>query len=166
MTLFSSNRITAIAAIATGLLLPSSVAQEQTAYYDCRTGCSLDANINGPPVCGKDNLTYLNECFAFCQYVAIAQYGPCEEDGSIADENEVEIEDISLEFLTKIIQELPDRYRLVFNLYVMDDYSHKEIAAMLGINIGTSKSNLSRAKMILKEKIEQNTGNKNIPSIQ
>lgn len=75
---------------------------------------------------------------------------------NIADENEVEIEDISLEFLTKIIQELPDRYRLVFNLYVMDDYSHKEIAAMLGINIGTSKSNLARAKSILKQKIELN----------
>ena len=77
---------------------------------------------------------------------------------NIADQSEVEIEDenVSLEFLTKIIQELPDRYRLVFNLYVMDDYSHKEIAEMLNINIGTSKSNLARAKGILKEKIELN----------
>jgi RNA polymerase sigma-70 factor (ECF subfamily) len=77
---------------------------------------------------------------------------------NIADESEVEIEDenVSLEFLTKIIQQLPDRYRLVFNLYVMDDYSHKEIAEMLNINIGTSKSNLARAKAILKEKIELN----------
>lgn len=77
---------------------------------------------------------------------------------NIADEATVEIDDetISLAFLTKIIQELPDRYRLVFNLYVMDDYSHKEIAEMLNINIGTSKSNLARAKGILKEKIELN----------
>ena len=77
---------------------------------------------------------------------------------NIADQSEVEIENenVSLEFLTKIIQELPDRYRLVFNLYVMDDYSHKEIAEMLNINIGTSKSNLARAKGILKEKIELN----------
>ena len=77
---------------------------------------------------------------------------------NIADQSEFEIEDenVSLEFLTKIIQELPDRYRLVFNLYVMDDYSHKEIAEMLNINIGTSKSNLARAKEILKEKIELN----------
>ena len=76
----------------------------------------------------------------------------------IVDEDEIEIDDdaISIEFLTKIIQELPDRYRLVFNLYVMDDYSHKEIADMLDINIGTSKSNLARAKAILKEKIELN----------
>lgn len=76
----------------------------------------------------------------------------------IPDTDDVEIEDesVSIEFLTKIIQELPDRYRLVFNLYVMDDYSHKEIAEMLGINIGTSKSNLARAKAILKDKIESN----------
>ena len=76
----------------------------------------------------------------------------------IADEEEIEIDDdnISLEFLTKIIQELPDRYRLVFNLYVLDGYSHKEIAEMLEINIGTSKSNLARAKAILKNKIESN----------
>lgn len=76
----------------------------------------------------------------------------------IAFEEEVEIDDenVSLEFLTKIIQELPDRYRIVFNLYVIDDYSHKEIADMLGITIGTSKSNLARAKAILKQKIELN----------
>ncbi len=74
---------------------------------------------------------------------------------NIAEEETVEIDndEISLEFLTQIIQELPDRYRLVFNLYVIDDYSHKEIAEMLSINIGTSKSNLARAKGILKEKI-------------
>ena len=62
-----------------------------------------------------------------------------------------------MEFLLKIIQELPDRYRLIFNLYVVDGYSHKEIAKMLEINEGTSKSNLARAKMILKEKIQNTT---------
>ena len=69
-------------------------------------------------------------------------------------EVEVDEESIPLDFLLKIIQELPDRYRLVFNLYVMDGHSHKEIGKMLDINQGTSKSNLSRARMILKEKIE------------
>ena len=75
---------------------------------------------------------------------------------NIADEEEIDLDDssISLDYLLGIIQQLPDRYRLVFNLYVIDNYSHKEIAAMLNINIGTSKSNLSRARMILKEKIE------------
>ena len=69
----------------------------------------------------------------------------------------IEIEDDSLgmDYLLSIIQELPDRYRLVFNLYALDDYSHKEIAEMLDISTGTSKSNLVRARLILKEKIEQ-----------
>lgn len=75
----------------------------------------------------------------------------------IAEDYEIELDDdeISLDYLLKIIQELPDRYRLVFNLYVIDGYSHAEIAEMLNINIGTSKSNLARGRMILKEKIEQ-----------
>lgn len=63
-------------------------------------------------------------------------------------------EDVSLDYLLSIVQELPDRYRLVFNLYVLDDYSHQEIADLLGISVGTSKSNLARARMILKNKVE------------
>jgi RNA polymerase sigma-70 factor (ECF subfamily) len=69
-------------------------------------------------------------------------------------ELEVDEDNISIDYLLKIIQELPDRYRLVFNLYVLDGYSHKDIAEMLEINIGTSKSNLARARQILKQTIE------------
>lgn len=76
---------------------------------------------------------------------------------------EIESDDISMDYLLAIIQELPDRYRMVFNLYVIDGYSHKEIAEMLSITDGTSKSNLARARMILKEKIEALQGNR-IPS--
>lgn len=76
---------------------------------------------------------------------------------------EIESDDISMDYLLGIIQELPDRYRMVFNLYVIDGYSHKEIAEMLSITDGTSKSNLARARMILKEKIEALQGN-SIPS--
>jgi RNA polymerase sigma-70 factor (ECF subfamily) len=69
-------------------------------------------------------------------------------------ELEVDEDSISIDYLLQIIQELPDRYRLVFNLYVLDGYSHKDIANMLDINIGTSKSNLARARQILKQTIE------------
>jgi len=51
------------------------------------------------------------------------------------------------------IQELPTRYRLVFSLYELDDYSHKDISKMLKISEGTSKSNLHRAKTLLKTRI-------------
>ncbi|MBB5266563.1 RNA polymerase sigma-70 factor (ECF subfamily) [Algibacter amylolyticus] len=69
-------------------------------------------------------------------------------------EVEVDEDELSIDYLLKIIQELPDRYRLIFNLYVLDGYSHKDIAKMLDINIGTSKSNLARARHILKNTIE------------
>ena len=78
------------------------------------------------------------------------------KDDNIKDEVvEVDDENLSLDFLLSIIQKLPDKYRLVFNLYVLDGFSHKEIAKMLNISVGTSKSNLSRARVILKEKIEE-----------
>ena len=77
---------------------------------------------------------------------------------------EIDDEDVSLEYLMQIIQELPDRYRMVFNLYVLDGYSHKEISEMLEITTGTTKSNLARARMILKEKIDLHTGKSILPS--
>ncbi|WP_298308655.1 sigma-70 family RNA polymerase sigma factor [Flavobacterium sp.] len=99
------------------------------------------------------------------QYRNKSFLSPIDED--IAEEVEVEIEDgVSMDFLMKIIQELPDRYRLVFNLSVFENYSHQEISDSLGISVGTSKSNLSRAKLILKEKIENNTGSVKMPSIK
>lgn len=69
---------------------------------------------------------------------------------------EVDEEVVSIDYLLEIIHELPDRYRQVFNLYALDGFSHKEIAEMLQITTGTSKSNLARARIILKEKIEAN----------
>jgi RNA polymerase sigma-70 factor (ECF subfamily) len=70
------------------------------------------------------------------------------------DDDDVIESEVPLKYLLKIIQELPDRYRLVFSMYVLDGYAHKEIAEMLGISDGTSKSNLARARGILKKKVE------------
>lgn len=57
-----------------------------------------------------------------------------------------------------IIQQLPPAYRMVFNLYVMEGYKHHEIAEMLNISVGTSKSNLLRAKAKLKKMVINNNG--------
>tara|TARA_B100002051_G_C16353304_1_gene447397 strand:+ start:113 stop:598 length:486 start_codon:yes stop_codon:yes gene_type:complete len=62
-------------------------------------------------------------------------------------------ENLSLDQLLALIQDLPDQYRLVFNLYQMDGFSHKEIASFLNISEGTSKSNYHRSKLILRDKI-------------
>ena len=74
---------------------------------------------------------------------------------------DVDEDRIDIDFLLRCIQELPDRYRLVFNLYALDGYSHKEIAGMLNITTGTTKSNLARARMILKDKVEHFKANVN-----
>lgn len=75
----------------------------------------------------------------------------------LADQSEeagaVEESEISLGQLLEYIQELPPKYRITFNMYVLDGYSHKEISELLGTSLGTSKSNLSRARTILQEKI-------------
>lgn len=76
------------------------------------------------------------------------------EDEVIVNESEF---NCSLDEMLLMIQELPSQYRLVFNLYELDDYSHQEIATMLSISESTSKSNLNRAKVILKVKIMNKT---------
>lgn len=68
---------------------------------------------------------------------------------------ETTLDQVSLQVILNAVQGLPDRYRMVFNLYQMDNYTHKEIAEMLDITIGTSKSNLHRAKVILKENLQK-----------
>ncbi len=73
---------------------------------------------------------------------------------SLNDQPEAWI-DITLDELLALIQNLPDQYRMVFNLYQLDGYSHKEVAKMLGISENTSKSNYHRAKNILRKEIMQ-----------
>ena len=63
--------------------------------------------------------------------------------------------EINRKALTKMIQKLPPGYRAVFNMYVIEGYSHKEIADKLGININTSKSQLSKAKATLRQMLEK-----------
>ena len=81
----------------------------------------------------------------------------------VTDKEENTIEDADITALHKmaekdiinIIQELSPGYRTVFNLYVVEGYSHKEIGELLGISEGTSKSQLARAKGVLQKKITQ-----------
>lgn len=60
--------------------------------------------------------------------------------------------------LLEIIRELPPKYKMVFNLYAIEGYSHKEISEMINISEGTSKSNLSRARTILQRRVGSFTG--------
>ena len=88
---------------------------------------------------------------------------------NLADIHEYEIEDTdlgSLDLLAEkdilhLVNELSPGYKTVFNLHVIEGYSHKEIAEMLDITEGTSKSQLSRAKAVLKKNLEERINSKN-----
>jgi len=69
----------------------------------------------------------------------------------MVEQEELEFVDLKAEIAMEAIQKLSPAYRAVFNLYVLEDYSHKEIGEILGISEGTSKSNLAKAKMNLQK---------------
>lgn len=77
------------------------------------------------------------------------------EEGTIEDTDITALENLAEKDIIKIVQELSPGYRAVFNLYVVEGYSHKEIGDMLGISEGTSKSQLARAKSVLQKKVAQ-----------
>ena len=64
------------------------------------------------------------------------------------------VEQLSAEDLMRLISELPDGYRTVFNLYAIEGYSHAEIAEILGINDVTSRTQFMRARKILQKQVE------------
>lgn len=90
----------------------------------------------------------------------------------VAINNEIQVEDthednnenrsvsVSQNELLEHIQQLPDNYRMIFNLFVFEGYSHKEISEKLNMAEGTSKSLLSRAKNLLRLKINEETSKK------
>lgn len=85
---------------------------------------------------------------------------------NLTDDSEESLEKLNLtnasaEKIIGLIQELSPAYKTVFNLYVVEEYSHKEIAEMLNISIGTSKSNLAKAKGKLKNMYIEKYGNIN-----
>lgn len=92
----------------------------------------------------------INECLMQLRKNEI-EYTSIEQAADSFVKNEIE-EGLAAKDIHKQISLLPEGYRTVFNLYVIDGYSHQEIAHKLGINIGTSKSQLARARKILQEK--------------
>jgi RNA polymerase sigma-70 factor (ECF subfamily) len=89
----------------------------------------------------------VNECISFIRIDKKVKYV---EDENYFEERFNNIESqFSVEEIQFLIDGLPDGYKMVFNLYVIEGYKHQEIAAMLGINEGTSKSQLSHARKML-----------------
>src|SRR6185369_11797143 len=77
------------------------------------------------------------------------------EENTLEDTDITALESLAEKDIINLIQQLSPGYRTVFNLYVVEGYSHKEIGELLGISEGTSKSQLARAKAVLQKKVSQ-----------
>lgn len=80
-------------------------------------------------------------------------YNELDTNSHLFDPSPTIIDELSREEITKLIHELPSGYKTVFNLYVIEGYSHKEIAEMLGIGESTSRSQLVKARALLKDQL-------------
>ena len=83
------------------------------------------------------------------------------QENTLTDGRWTGFDQLAIKDLMEMIQSLSPGYRTVFNLYVVEGYTHKEIGDMMGISEGTSKSQLARAKAILQEKVKQAEKKKN-----
>lgn len=77
------------------------------------------------------------------------------EESTIEDGDITALDSLAEKDIISLIQQLSPGYRTVFNLYVIEGYSHKEIGEQLGISEGTSKSQLARSRSILQKKVSQ-----------
>lgn len=93
----------------------------------------------------------VNECISYLRVQKKVKFA---EDEFFVEESFNEIDSqFTVEQIQYLIDALPDGYKMVFNLYAIEGYKHNEIAKMLGINEGTSKSQLSHARKMLQTQI-------------
>ena len=85
----------------------------------------------------------------------LPEIGQIQENIWLEDHSQASDQNLLYKELIKVIKKLPPGYRAVFNLYVIDGYSHQEIANKLNIAVGTSKSNLSKARTLLQKFIKK-----------
>lgn len=104
----------------------------------------------------------VNEALKFIQRTRPAAVAPLTDDIEYAMDEDTEITDVPASVIHNFIRELPEGYRMIFNLYVIEGRSHREIAKMFGISESTSASQLHRAKMNLADKIKQYLNGKTI----
>ncbi len=95
----------------------------------------------------------VNECIRFGKKQVYWNEWEDGKEEQFADEGTEWWKTVNFEIIHKEIKALPDGCRQVFNLFVVEDYSHKDIAAQLGISESTSKSQYHRARQLLKERI-------------
>ena len=95
----------------------------------------------------------VNECISYLRVQK--KVGFLEDEFYVEDTHNNIESGLSVEDIQTLIDALPEGYKMVFNLYCIEGYKHQEIATMLGISEGTSKSQLSHARKMLQEQINK-----------
>lgn len=101
----------------------------------------------------------VNESLQHLQREDRLKFGPIDDDVENLAEEEPPASQLPPDLIHKLIRKLPDGYRTIFNLYVFEERTHKEIARLLGISENTSASQFHRAKKLLLKKINQTLTN-------
>lgn len=119
-------------------------------FLKCFDGIGRLAWVNEAATVGWLKRIMVNECLMHLRrhnsFLQVAL-----EDAPELPEDERILEGLEASEIFQLITRLPTGYRTVFNLYVLEEYSHKEIAVLLGISEGTSKSQLSKARQLLQQ---------------
>lgn len=102
----------------------------------------------------------INQCLTRLRKRQAMRPDELREDSDSAGIEAGAVDAMSAKEILRLVQELPDGYRTVFNLYSFEGLAHKEIAAMLGISEATSKSQLSKAKARLRERLPHHANNR------
>lgn len=113
---------------------------------------SFEGSLEGwmKKICVRESLNYIK---SRARYLHVED----PEDIQAGEYSDELAEQLDAEELLMLIQELPEGYRTVFNLYAVEGYAHKEISAMLGISESTSKTQLFKARKRLQESVESLT---------
>lgn len=116
---------------------------------------ALDRYKDTGPLGGWIRVITVNTAIEFCRrkQTRDRHYAALEITQSEEEDNDI-IASIQLEYLLEKIRLLPEGYRLVFNLYAIEGFNHREIGEKLGISEGTSKSQFARARRSIREMIE------------
>jgi RNA polymerase sigma factor (sigma-70 family) len=100
----------------------------------------------------------INQCLKFLRArIVFADLDPEKDD--FEEKNDIDMYDLPMSEINNKICMLPDRCRMVFNLYLLENYNHRQIAEMLEISESTSKSQYQRARQLLQKQLKKNHTN-------
>ncbi|RYY65930.1 MAG: sigma-70 family RNA polymerase sigma factor [Chitinophagaceae bacterium] len=123
-------------------------------FLKCFAGIGRLQYVSEAATVGWLKRIMVNECLMHLRRHNSFLQVALEEAPELPDDERV-LEGLEASEIFLLVTKLPTGYRTVFNLYVLEEYSHKEIAALLGISEGTSKSQLSKARQLLQQLLIQ-----------